>query len=68
MYIKPTFDLNSGVLRPTFYSLYINDTSEAKPNNLTTFFADDFTEIITTDKTRKTRLCNRTLTLRTQKS
>ena len=30
-------------------------------------FADDVTQIITTDKTRKTGLCNRTLNLRTQR-
>ena len=30
-------------------------------------FADDVTQIITTDKARRTGLCNRTLTLRTQR-
>ena len=31
-YERPAFDLESGVLGSTFYSLYINDTPE--PNNL----------------------------------
>ena len=53
------------VLGPTLYSLYTNDTPE--PNNLTLMFADDVTQIITTDKARRTGLCNRTLNLRTQR-
>ena len=48
---------------------YTNDTPEPEPepNNLTLMFADDVTQIITTYKTRRTGLCNRTLTLRTQR-
>ena len=36
-------------------------------DNLTLMFAYDVTQIITTDKARRTGSCNRTLTLRTQR-
>ena len=66
-YVGPAFYLESrvpqgSVIGPT---LYTNDTAEPKPNNVTTMFADDVTIIITTDKARRTGLCNRVLTLRT---
>ena len=38
-----------------------------EPHNLTLMFADDVIQIIKTDKVRRTRLCNRTLTLRIQR-
>ena len=67
-YEGPAFNLESGsVIGPTLYSIYINGTPKSEPNNLTLMFADDVTKIITTDKARRTGLCNRTLTLRTQR-
>ena len=70
-YEGPAFDLESripkgSVLGPTFYSLYTIDTPEQ--NNLTPMIADDVTQIITTDKARRTGICNQTLTLRTQRA
>ena len=70
-YVCPAFDLEIGVpqgsvLGPTPYFLYTNGTPETEPNNLTIMFADEVTQIVTTDKARRTGLCNRTLTLRTQ--
>ena len=66
-HIGPAFNLESRVpqetvLRPTFYSLYMytNDTPDPEPNNLTIIFADDVTQIMTTDKDRRTELCNQT--------
>ena len=69
-YLGPAFNLENGapqglVLGLTLYSLYTNDTTETKPNNLTIMFTDDVTQIITTDKGRKTGLW--ILTLRTQR-
>ena len=71
-YVRPIFDLESVVpqwsaLEPTLYSLYFNNTPQSEPNNLTIIFDNDVTQIITTDKTKIKRLCNRTLTLRTQR-
>ena len=70
--VGPAFDLESGVpqeslLGPILYSLYTNDTPEPEPYNLTLMFADDVTQIITTDKARRTGFCNRNFTLRTER-
>ena len=60
-YEGPSFDLESGVsqgsvLELTLYSFYTNDTPKPEPNNLILMFADDVTQIITTDKARRTGL------------
>ena len=52
--------MNLNYQRVEYQKDFYWNTKEPKPKNLTILFTDDITQIIRTDKARRTGLCNRT--------